>query len=45
LYDSGHGYQGVFYVLALWCAVGAIVLAALKIPVKKATETAESRGF
>lgn len=35
LYDSGHGYQGVFYALALWCIVGAIILYLLKIPVKK----------
>ena len=23
LYDSGYGYQGVFYSLALWCGAGA----------------------
>jgi MFS family permease len=36
LYDSGHGYQGVFYVLALWCGIGAIILAVIKTPVKTA---------
>jgi MFS family permease len=35
LYDSGYGYQGVFYVLALWCGAGAIVLFIMKIPVQK----------
>jgi MFS family permease len=35
LYDSGYGYQGVFYALALWCGAGAIVLFIVKIPVKK----------
>jgi MFS family permease len=35
LYDSGYGYQGVFYVLALWCGIGAIVLFMIKIPVRK----------
>jgi MFS family permease len=34
LYDSGYGYQGVFYALALWCGIGAIGLFAVKIPVK-----------
>lgn len=35
LYDSGYGYQGVFYALALWCGVGAIILFIMKIPVKE----------
>lgn len=35
LYDSGYGYQGAFYVLALWCVAGAIVLLAIKIPIMK----------
>ena len=35
LYDSGYGYQGVFYSLALWCGAGAAVLFAMKIPVRK----------
>jgi len=35
MYDSGYGYQGVFYVLALWCMAGAIVLLAIKIPIRK----------
>jgi MFS family permease len=35
LYDSGYGYQGVFYALALWCGIGAIVLFMIKIPVRK----------
>ncbi len=34
LYDSGYGYQGVFYTLAVWCFVGAVVLFIMKIPVK-----------
>lgn len=34
LYDSGYGYQGVFYTLAIWCDVGAIVLFFMKIPIK-----------
>jgi MFS family permease len=38
LYDSGYGYQGVFYALALWCGAGAIVLFILKIPIKKVGE-------
>jgi MFS family permease len=35
LYDSGYGYQGIFYALAIWCIIGAIILYFLKIPVKK----------
>lgn len=35
LYDRGYGYQGVFYTLAVWCAVGAVVLFVMKIPVRK----------
>ena len=35
MYDSGYGYQGVFYALAIWCGVGAVVLFAMKIPVKE----------
>jgi MFS family permease len=35
LYDSGYGYQGVFYTLAIWCGIGAIVLFVMRIPVKK----------
>ncbi len=35
LYDSGHGYQGAFYALALWCGAGAIVLFFTRTPVKK----------
>jgi MFS family permease len=35
MYDSGYGYQGVFYALALWCIAGAIVLFSMKIPVKE----------
>jgi hypothetical protein len=35
LYDSGYGYQRVFYTLAVWCGVGAIVLFVMKIPIKK----------
>ncbi|MDR1726709.1 MAG: MFS transporter [Acidobacteriota bacterium] len=35
LYDKGHGYEGVFYVLAGWCAVGAILLTIMRPPFKK----------
>ncbi len=35
LYDGGYGYQGVFYALAVWCGAGALVLFAMKIPVRK----------
>jgi MFS family permease len=35
LYDSGYGYQGVFYALAIWCGVGAIMLSVMKIPVRE----------
>jgi MFS family permease len=35
LHDSGYGYQGAFYALAVWCGVGAVVLFVMKIPVKK----------
>ena len=34
MYDGGYGYQGVFFVLAAWCGLGAVVLFAMKIPVK-----------
>ncbi len=36
LYDSGHGYQGVFYSVAMWCVLGAIILFAMKPPEKLA---------
>ncbi len=35
LYDSGHGYQGVFYALALWCCIGSIILFVMKFPVRR----------
>lgn len=34
LYDSGRGYNGVFYTLAGWCLMGAAVLFALKPPAR-----------
>jgi len=36
LYDSGHGYQGVFYMVAIWCVIGAVILFVMKAPVKQA---------
>jgi len=35
LYDNGYGYQGVFYVLAILCIIGAIVLLAIRPPCQK----------
>jgi MFS family permease len=35
LYDGGHGYQGIFYFLAAWCVLGAVVLFVIKPPVRK----------
>jgi MFS family permease len=35
LYDQGYGYQGVFYALAVWCILGALVLFSVKPPVRK----------
>jgi MFS family permease len=35
LYDSGYGYKGVFYALAIWCVAGAIVLFSMKTPFKE----------
>jgi MFS family permease len=35
LYDGGHGYQGVFYFMATWCFLGAVVLFIIKPPVRK----------
>jgi MFS family permease len=36
LYDRGHGYQGIFYTLAIWCFAGAVALFIIKPPVRKA---------
>jgi len=35
LYDHGHGYQGIFYLIAAWCVLGAVVLFFMKPPVRK----------
>jgi MFS family permease len=35
LYDSGYGYRGVFYTIAVWCAAGAVVMFLIKPPFKK----------
>jgi len=37
LYDNGHGYQGVFYTIAVWCAIGSIILFFMRPPIKLAT--------
>ena len=34
LYDSGYGYQGVFYAIAVWCAFGACILFFMRPPSK-----------
>jgi MFS family permease len=34
LYDRGYGYAGVFYLLAGWCFLGAVILFFLKPPVR-----------
>jgi MFS family permease len=34
LYDNGYGYQGVFYAIASWCALGAIILFFTKPPIR-----------
>jgi MFS family permease len=36
LYDQGHGYRGIFYAIAVWCILGALILSGLKPPVRKA---------
>jgi MFS family permease len=35
LYDNGHGYQGVFYALAIWCFAGMVTLLVIKPPFRK----------
>jgi MFS family permease len=35
LYDSGYGYHGVFYTVALWCVVGAVILFFMRPPAKQ----------
>ena len=32
LYDSGYGYQRVFYTIAVWCAAGAGIMFSIKPP-------------
>ena len=34
LYDAGHGYQAVFYTIACWCLLGAVIMLLLKPPVQ-----------
>ncbi len=36
LYDSGYGYQGVFYAVAMWCVIGAAILLFRRPPAKTA---------
>jgi len=38
LYDNGHGYQGVFYALAIWCLAGTVTLLAIKPPSRKVSQ-------
>jgi len=33
LYDAGRGYQGIFYTIACWCFLGAVIMLLLKPPV------------
>jgi MFS family permease len=40
LYDSGRGYGGSFYVLAVWCFVSALVLFVMRPPVRRALHVA-----
>jgi len=35
LYDRGHGYQGVFYTLAVWSVAGAVTLFVIRPPARK----------
>lgn len=35
LYDNGHGYQGVFYALAVWCLAGTVTLLVIKPPYRR----------
>jgi MFS family permease len=35
LYDQGYGYRGLFYAIAVWCLIGALVLFTLKPPFRK----------
>jgi len=35
LYDSGYGYEGVFYTIAAWCAAGTVIMFLIKPPFKK----------
>jgi MFS family permease len=34
LYDSGYGYQGIFYTGAIWCIAGAVIMFMIKPPFK-----------
>jgi MFS family permease len=36
LYDQGYGYRGIFYAIAVWCILGALILSGIKPPVRKA---------
>lgn len=36
LYDSGRGYQSVFYTVAMWCVIGAVILFIMRVPAKQA---------
>lgn len=40
LYDSGRGYGGAFYVLAVWCFASALVLFVLRPPLRRAVHVA-----
>jgi MFS family permease len=40
LYDSGRGYGGAFYVLAVWCFVSALVLFILRPPLRRSLHVA-----
>jgi MFS family permease len=35
LYDGGYGYQGIFYFIAAWCGLGAVILFAIKPPIRR----------
>jgi MFS family permease len=42
LYDSGRGYGGVFYALAAWCFVSALVLFVMRPPLRRVFRVAVS---
>lgn len=37
LYDQGYGYRGVFYAIAAWCILGALILFSIRPPFRKVT--------